>query len=77
MLYVLLKTFMELKVYAMVFSSPEDAQRCMTDDFNAYVKREGLEIEDGYCFITDWGAYDTPDGSGVEWRIYSAEDCTS
>lgn len=76
-MYVLLKTCMGLKVYAMVFSSHEDALRCMTDDFNAYVRHEGLEIEDGYCFITDWGAYDTPDGSGVEWRIYSAEDRTS
>lgn len=77
MLYVLIKTYMGARCYAKVFSTYEEAHGFMADDFNALVRDDGLEIEDGYCFIEDWSAYDTPDASGVEWAIYRAEDCRS
>lgn len=59
-----------------VFDTHGEAHKAMEEDFHRVVEDDDLEIEDGRCWIDEWSAYDTPDGSGYEWRIVEAEDHT-
>ena len=78
-MYALIRTdgLLDKDNYVKVFSTHEDAYLFMSNDFSEHVREHGLEIADGYCFIYEWGAYDTPDASGNEWKILEAEDCRS
>lgn len=62
------------KYHVKVFPTIESAHKAMSDEFYRNAEEDDIEIVDGRCWIEEREAYDTPDGSGWEWRIVEVEE---
>lgn len=63
------------RMHVKVFQTLKSAQSAMSDEFYRIAEEDELEVVDGSCWIDERSAYDSPDGSGWEWRIVEAQDC--